>query len=111
MESRPLDVSQDPTSPYYIHPSDNPGMRLVSDKFDGNGYGDWKRSMIISLSAKNKLGFVDGSIVKPSAESVEFKAWGRCNSMLISWILGVLDHNLDRSVLYFSTAREIWLNL
>lgn len=57
-----LDPSQDPTSPYFLHPSDNPGMKLVFDEFGGEGYSDWKRSMMISLSAKNKLGFVDGSI-------------------------------------------------
>lgn len=106
-----VEPSQDPTSPFYIHPSDNPGMKLVSEKFDGNAYSDWKRSMLISLSAKNKLGFVDGSINKPDATDNTFKAWQRCNSMLISWLLGVLDQNLARSVLYFDTAREIWQNL
>lgn len=100
------DSSQNPTSPYYIHPSDNPGM-----KFDGHSYNDWKRSMMISLSAKNKMGFVDGTIEKPTATDGNYKAWDRCNNMMISWLLGVLDQDLARSVLYFSTAREIWLNL
>lgn len=36
-----------------------------------------KRSMILTLSAKNKLGFVDGSVAKPAVTSVEFKAWER----------------------------------
>ncbi|XP_021758517.1 uncharacterized protein LOC110723469 [Chenopodium quinoa] len=106
-----VDPSQDPTLPFYLHPSDNPGMKLVSEKFDGNAYGDWKRSMLISLSAKNKLGFVDGSIIKPAPDSPSLRAWERCNSMIISLMLGVLDQNLARSVLYFSTAREIWQNL
>lgn len=84
-----LDPSQNPTSPYYIHPSDNPGMKFVSMQFDGKGYGDLKRSMMISLSAKNKTGFVDGTIQKPlMTDEVLYKAWDRCNSMLISWILG-----------------------
>uniref|UniRef100_A0A803N3W4 Uncharacterized protein n=1 Tax=Chenopodium quinoa TaxID=63459 RepID=A0A803N3W4_CHEQI len=86
-------------------------MKLVSEKFDGNGYGDWKRSMLISLLAKNKLGFFYESIVKPCGNSAVLKAWESCNSMIISWILGVLDNNLARSVLYFSTGREIWVNL
>ena len=106
-----IDPSQNPISPYYIHPSDNPGMKLVSIQFDGTGYSDWKRSLLISLSAKNKIGFVDGSIEKPDVLDVTYKAWERCNSMMISWILGVLDQTIARSVLYFKTAREIWLNL
>lgn len=75
-----LDPTQDPTSPYYLHPSDNPGMKLVSIQFDGNSYADWKRSILISLSAKNKIGFVDGTITKPVFNDTTQKAWERCNS-------------------------------
>ncbi|XP_057249208.1 uncharacterized protein LOC125496070 [Beta vulgaris subsp. vulgaris] len=100
-----------PSSPYYIHPSDNPGMKLISIQFNGSCYGDWKRSMLISLSAKNKIGFVNGTIPKPSSTDSLFNAWERCNNMLISWLLGALDQNIARSVLYFGTASEIWNNL
>ncbi|XP_074328420.1 uncharacterized protein LOC141666330 [Apium graveolens] len=106
-----LDPSQNSSSPFHLHPSDNPGMKLVSMKFDGNGFADWKQSMLISLSAKNKTGFVDGSITKPVTAGSTLRAWERCNSMMISWMLGVLDQNIARSVLYFKTVREIWLNL
>lgn len=106
-----VDLGQDPSSPYYIHPSDNPGMKLVTLKFDGTSYSDWKRSMLISLTAKNKIGFVDGTIEKPDVADANYRVWDRCNSMLISWFLGVLDQDIARSVLYFTTAREIWLNL
>lgn len=67
--------------------------------------------MLISLSAKNKTGYVDGTLVKPLATSISYEAWECCNSMLISWMLGVLDQNIAQSVLYFTTAREIRLNL
>nr|XP_017225299.1 PREDICTED: uncharacterized protein LOC108201523 [Daucus carota subsp. sativus] len=106
-----VDQSQVPTSPYYLHPSDNPGMKLVSLQFDGTGFGDWKRSMMMSLSAKNITGFIDGTIVKPPDTDVLSKPWERCNSMLSSWLVGSLDPSISRSVLYFPTAREIWLNL
>ncbi|XP_074328450.1 uncharacterized protein LOC141666359 [Apium graveolens] len=106
-----IEPTQDPTSPFYLHPSDNPGMKLVSMQFDGTSYADWKRSILISLSAKNKIGFVDGTITKPVFNDSNQKAWERCNSMLISWLLGVLSQNIARSVLYFQSAREIWLNL
>lgn len=106
-----IDQSQNPTSPYYLHPSDNPGMKLVNIKFDGTSYSDWKRSILISLSAKNKTGFIDGTIEKPALTDELYKAWDRCNSMMISWLLGVHDQSIARSVLYFNTARDIWVNL
>lgn len=67
--------------------------------------------MLIGLSAKNKIRFVDGTIVKPLITDVNYKAWDICNNMMISWILGVLDQDIARSVLYFNTTREIWMNL
>lgn len=65
------------SSVYYIHPSDANTTQLVSVKFNDTWYSDWKRSIMHSLSAKNKLGFVDGSIVKPDATSNDHKAWER----------------------------------
>lgn len=65
--------------------------------------------MLINLSMKNKLGFVNGSIPKPT--STLFDAWKRCNNMLISWLLGVLDQSTARNVLRFATVSEIWSNL
>lgn len=49
--------------------------------------------------------------MKPIATDDTYKAWDRCNSMLVSWSRGVLDQDIARSVLYFTTARDIWLNL
>lgn len=53
------------THPLYLHPSDYPRMVLVTTPFNGTGYGSWRRGMLISLSAKRKLGFIDGKVVKP----------------------------------------------
>lgn len=61
----------DPSSVYYIHPSDANTTQLVSVKFNGNSFNNWKRSMMLILSAKNKLGFVNGTIVPPETTSPE----------------------------------------
>lgn len=42
-ETPVINPAQDPTSPYFMHPSDNFSMELVSEKFFGEGYGEWKR--------------------------------------------------------------------
>ncbi|XP_074364966.1 uncharacterized protein LOC141706032 [Apium graveolens] len=67
--------------------------------------------MVLTLSAKNKLGFVDGSIVAPDATADEFKFWERCNNLMISWLLANLDDAIAKSVLFFHTAAEIWQDL
>lgn len=101
----------DQDNPLYLHSSDSPGMKLVSDPFDGTGFSNWKCSMTIALSARNKLGFVDGSLVKPAASSTTFKSWSRCNDMVISWLLGSLSKSIGRSVIYSNSAHQMWKEL
>ncbi|KAI3724235.1 hypothetical protein L2E82_36006 [Cichorium intybus] len=67
--------------------------------------------MIISLSAKNKLGFVDGAIPKPSLTSSDYPNWYRANYMVISWLLNSISKNIAESVLFLQPASEIWSEL
>ena len=100
-----------PTSVYYIHPNENPTVSLVSEKFNGDNFADWKRGMILALSIKNKIPFIDGSLTKSEVTDPLLKAWERCNNMIISYLLRSLDNTIAKSVLYFSTGYEIWKDL
>ena len=64
----------DHNHPYYLHASDAPGMTIVNNPFDGTGYQGWKRSVLIALSAKNKLGFITGTHSIPADGSPDLKA-------------------------------------
>lgn len=101
----------DSSHPLYIHPSHSPGKLIVNSIFDGKGYGGWRRGILIALSAKNKVGFIYGTIAQPKISSESFKSWCRCNNMVISWLLNTLSREIAESVLYSKTAREIWLEL
>lgn len=105
-----LDPTMNPSSVYFLHPSDT-GQRLVSEVFGGTGYDDWKRSMIIALSGKNKLVFLDGTLSRPGNNSPNCKAWDRVNHVVMGWILAVLENSIAKSVLWFKNAREIWVEL
>ncbi|XP_070014470.1 uncharacterized protein [Nicotiana sylvestris] len=93
---------------FYLHPSDSPRMLLVNSPFDGRRYGGWRRRMLIALSTKNKVGFIDGTFLQPKISSNDFKSWTRCNDMVISWLLNSLSKEIAESVLYTKTAKEIW---
>lgn len=49
-------------SPYYLHPSDNPGSVISTVQLKGNNYEEWARSMRNALRAKKKLGFIEGLV-------------------------------------------------
>jgi len=62
-------VQIDASDPLFLHPSDQPGQSLVADVFDGDDFENWKRSVTIALSAKQKMSFIDGSNTRPDASS------------------------------------------
>ncbi|XP_068650569.1 uncharacterized protein [Aristolochia californica] len=103
---------EEPSNPYYIHHSDSPGQVLVSQLLTGENYINWSRVMLIALSVKNKVGFVDGSILEPqSTDSNLFNSWIQNNNIVISWILNSVSKEIFVSIIFFASAREIWLDL
>ncbi|KAF1864856.1 hypothetical protein Lal_00031819 [Lupinus albus] len=50
-----IDTSQNPISPYYLHPGENPGAILVAPPLNGTNYHIWSRAMRRALSSKNKF--------------------------------------------------------
>jgi hypothetical protein len=96
--------------PHYVHHSDSPTMVLVTPLLSGDNYGTWLRAITMALRAKNKLGFVDGTLTKPTSSN-DLSQWERCNDLVCSWILNSVTGEIRSSILYAETAREIWLDL
>ncbi|KAF8404090.1 hypothetical protein HHK36_008970 [Tetracentron sinense] len=107
----PTESILEPGQALYLHHSDNPGTILVSQPLNGDNYATWSRSMSMALSAKNKTGFIDGSMPKPNASSTKYSLWVRCNNMVSSWLLNSINPDLAHSVLYIDSAYEIWTDL
>ena len=71
-----------PSSPYYLHASDNSSLILVIQP----NFHSWFRSMNMALTIKNKLRFVDGSIREPEDgfRSSLYAHWTHCNTIVIT---------------------------
>lgn len=100
-----------PSDPLYLHFSDNPGLSLVSQVFDGKSFGEWRCLMGIALTAKNKFCLVNGALDKPPSTSPTFASCERCNDMIISWMINSLSPDIRSSVIYTEIAKEIWQEL
>ncbi|XP_073287721.1 uncharacterized protein [Primulina huaijiensis] len=101
----------DPLSPYFLHHSDNPAISLVSQPLTGDNNASWSRAMIIAMTVKNKLGFLDGSIAKPADTDSNFSSWIRNNNIVIAWILNSVSKDISASILFAESAAEIWNDL
>lgn len=80
-------------------------MILVNTVFDGRGYLGWRRSILISLSAKKKLGFINGACKSPDLKPDEYEKWSCVNDMITSWILNALSKDIADSVIYSKTTK------
>ncbi|GKF81325.1 LTR copia-type gag-polypeptide, partial [Tanacetum coccineum] len=92
----------DPSSPYYLHPSDYPKQLHVNEVLTDGNYVDWAQEMSNFLYAKNKIDFVDGTIKKPEIGSTKYKPWMRCDAMIKGWLT---------TAKYVGTALEMWSDL
>lgn len=88
--------------------SDSPSQILVSTPLTEFNYLSWNRSMIIALTAKDKIGFIDGTCKKPSADSPLLPKWNRANNMVISWILNCISKDLVEAFLFTKSAKQLW---
>ncbi|XP_062028519.1 uncharacterized protein LOC133744425 [Rosa rugosa] len=54
-----------------------------------------------------------GTIKAPSSETNpdDYAAWSRCNDMVHSWIVNSITPDIFDSVIYYTTAREVWEDL
>ncbi|KAK9677040.1 hypothetical protein RND81_11G118100 [Saponaria officinalis] len=64
--------------PLYKASRDNPNMQLISVRFKGSSFLNWKRGITRALIAKNKYGFVNEKIPKPEESAADYRKWLRC---------------------------------
>ncbi|KAB2629719.1 hypothetical protein D8674_034514 [Pyrus ussuriensis x Pyrus communis] len=103
-EIKSAENSMEFSDPYTLHHSDHPGLILVSKTLDGNNYRQWSRAMRMGLSAKNKIGFIDGTIKAPAPSDVKHAAWKRSNNMVTLWIVNSVHSDIAGSIMYTETA-------
>ncbi|QHO60264.1 uncharacterized protein DS421_3g105980 [Arachis hypogaea] len=60
--------------PFYLHPSEAPGISLTDLLLINSNYHSWSRSVKISPKSKNKLKFIDGTLMKPEEDNPLFEA-------------------------------------
>lgn len=98
-------------NPLFLHPSEGPGSLSIQEKLIGaQNYRSWRRAMEIGLSTKRKLGFVKGTLTRPLDPNLA-KQWDICNNMGISWIMNSVSESIVKSVMFISSAYQIWIQL
>lgn len=98
-------------SPYRLHPSDNPGALITSVQLTHDNYPEWFTEFRNSLQAKQKIGFIDGTIPKPADDHPDLGRWLAANSMIVGWIRTSIDAKVCSTVTHVPDAYKLWETL
>lgn len=95
-------------SPYDLTSGDNPGAVISSPLLNGTNYDEWVINLRMALSSRKKFGFIDGSILKPAADSENLEDWVANNHLLVGWIKQTIESKLRSSISTREVAKELW---
>lgn len=93
-------------SPINLHPSDNPGALITPVILKGDNYSEWATEFWNSLQAKQKIGFLDGSIPKP-VTNPDLARWTAANSMIVGWMRTSIDPPVRSTVSHVQDALQL----
>lgn len=107
------DPTQNPSSPYYVHPNESPSITMVHSPLTGPNYHIWARSMRRAIISENKFGFLAGAISAPGSFHPLYPAWERCNNLIHSWLMHSVSPKIARSVDVdaIGNVADVWRNL
>lgn len=94
-------------NPYHLHHSTTSIATLVTQQLVGaNNYNSWSKAMHMALSSKNKLGFVNGVLEKPTDGNC-LVSWQCNNDIIASWIVNSISKEIVASLVYSRSAKDI----
>jgi hypothetical protein len=96
---------QDPSSPYYIHPNENPSMVLGTPLLNEKNYYSWSNSVQMMLITKNKKAFIEGTIQEPPINSPLHPFWRR------GWLYRSMSLDIAQFLIKVEKASAIWTEL
>lgn len=99
----------DQFDPLFLHSSDTSGIPLISFKLEGTeNYKVWSAAIKLAIHTKNKLGFLNGTLERPAETGFLQEQWDRCNSVVLSWILGCVSQDVFMGQVFSNNAKTVW---
>ncbi|KAH6819786.1 hypothetical protein C2S53_010169 [Perilla frutescens var. hirtella] len=92
----------------HLSRNDYPGMILTTDLLTGKNFYSWCRSIKHGLAARNKLEFIDGTLLEPDSSSIDYKQWLKVDYVVFSWIVNSISKELSRGFQHLDTSKSLW---
>nr|GEW34677.1 hypothetical protein [Tanacetum cinerariifolium] len=104
----------DTGNPLHIQTNDNSSTNLNLFKLlDTENYRIWTNDIKLTLQARNKFSFGDGTCLKASYDTsdVLFVPRDRCNAIVLTWIMNSFYQDAYMGLVYYDNANSVWKEL
>jgi gag-polypeptide of LTR copia-type len=91
-----------------VNPSQDGLASTMTIKLDGKNFNLWSQMLKMKLSCRDKLGYINGSITRPSETDVNYRKWHMEDPLVKDYLINSMDPSLVDNFLSFSTAKEVW---
>ncbi|CAM8929373.1 unnamed protein product [Rhodiola kirilowii] len=103
-----VDSDTDDDDLYYVNKNEVTGNLIVSKILTSrDNFVSWKKSMEIALSARLRLGFIQGKYPKPTDRQMQGK-WQRCNDVIMSWLMNSVSDDIVGQILHAKDVMTTW---
>ncbi|XP_074318134.1 uncharacterized protein LOC141654926 [Silene latifolia] len=86
-------------------------MKLLIVQFNGKNFSRWSKGIKRAIAAKNKTGFITGSMKKPAEGHADHQKWIQVDYMVTNWILNTIVEAISGDFDYILSSKQLWDDL
>ncbi|XP_074293795.1 uncharacterized protein LOC141620956 [Silene latifolia] len=94
--------------PLFLSTTEQHGLRLTENLFDGTNFRQWQREVIQTLLSKNKIGFISGECAITDKNDKRYNSWIRCDLFVSRWIRNSMVQGLRDHFQYANSSKHLW---
>ena len=79
----------------------------IGIKLNDTNYGLWSQVVEMYISAKDKLGYINGDLPQPTETDPAFRKWRTENAVVKGWLINSMEPKLIGNYIRFSTAKVV----
>ncbi|RVW73450.1 hypothetical protein CK203_052984 [Vitis vinifera] len=83
-------------------------LQLTVNKLNGKNYLERAQTVKLVIDGKGKLGYLTSEVKKPANNDLRLKSWRSENSMVIAWLINLMESSIGKSFLFIPTTKEVW---
>lgn len=82
-------------------------LQITIHKMNGQNFLQWSQSVKMYLQGRGCLGNLTGSVPTPQADDPSYAKWESKNTLIMVWLINLVEVGIGKTYIFISTAREM----